>query len=77
MTVSSALRVLLGTAVFLHAAAAGAQELEPRAYSNLPMGLNFVGAGYLHSQGGLATDPSVPLTDAHLKIDTAVFAYVR
>jgi len=54
-----------------------AQELEPRAYSNLPMGLNFLAAGYAHSQGGLSTDPSLPLTDAHLMIDTGVVAYVR
>ena len=56
---------------------AHAQELEPRAYSNLPMGLNFLATGYAHSQGGLSTDPSLPLTDAHLKIDTGVVAYVR
>ena len=59
------------------APAAPAQELEPRAYSNLPMGLNFLAAGYAHSQGGLSTDPSLPLTDAHLRIDTGVVAYVR
>jgi len=41
------------------------------------MGLNFLAAGYAHSQGGLSTDPSLPLTDAHLKIDTGVVAYVR
>lgn len=57
--------------------AAVAQELEPRAYSNLPMGLNFLAVGYAHSQGGLSTDPSLPLTDAHLKIDTGLLAYVR
>lgn len=71
------LSLLIGTVVWLLAAAAHAQELEPRAYSNLPMGLNFLAAGYLHSQGGLSTDPSLPLQDAHLKIDTAVFTYVR
>jgi hypothetical protein len=59
------------------ASAAAAQELEPRAYSNLPMGLNFLAMGYAHSQGGLSTDPSLPLTDAHLKVDTAVVAFVR
>ena len=41
------------------------------------MGLNFLAMGYAHSQGGLSTDPSLPLTDAHLKIDTGVVAYVR
>jgi hypothetical protein len=63
--------------MLLHAAVAHAQELEPRAYSNLPTGLNFLAAGYLHSQGGLSTDPALPLQDAHLKIDTGVFSYVR
>jgi len=71
---AAALALLLGT---LLAPVAHAQELEPRAYSNLPMGLNFLATGYAHSQGGLSTDPSLPLTDAHLKIDTGVVAYVR
>jgi hypothetical protein len=59
------------------ASGAQAQELEPRAYSNLPIGMNFLAAGYVHSQGGLATDPSLPLDDAHLTIHTGVLAYVR
>jgi len=71
---AAALALLLGSVI---APAAQAQELEPRAYSNLPMGLNFLATGYAHSKGGLSTDPSLPLTDAHLKIDTGVVAYVR
>ena len=71
--------LLLGTVGLLHIsmAQAQAQELEPRAYSNLPRGLNFLPAGYRHSQGGLSTNPSLPLRDAHLKIDTGVFSCVR
>ena len=71
---ASAAALLLGA---LFAPTAQAQELEPRAYSNLPMGLNFLALGYAHSKGGLSTDPSLPLTDAHLQIDTGVVAYVR
>jgi len=74
--VHHAVLALLGT-MFLPALAAHAQELEPRAYSNLPVGLNFLVEGYAHSQGGLATDPSLPLDDAHLKVDTGVLAYAR
>ena len=75
---TTAASALLGASCLLAAAApAGAQELEPRAYSNLPIGLNFVAVGYAHSKGGLAVDPSVPLDDAHLKIDTGLLAYVR
>jgi hypothetical protein len=56
---------------------ASAQEIEPRSYANLPVGLNIAVTGAVHSSGGLSTDPSVPLDDAHLKIDGAVLAYVR
>ena len=58
-------------------APAVAQDLEPRAYSNSPVGMNFVIAGYAYSQGGVAFDPSVPLTDADITTHTAVFAYAR
>lgn len=59
------------------ASTAHAQELEPRAYVNLPVGINFLVAGYAYSQGGMSFDPSLPVEDAHLKIHTAVIAYAR
>jgi len=34
-----------------------AQQLEPRAYSNLPVGLNFLLGGYAHSRGDVLLDP--------------------
>ena len=54
-----------------------AQDLEPRAYANTPVGMNFLIAGYGYSKGGLATDPSVPLTNAKLHTHVAVLAYAR
>ena len=54
-----------------------AQDLEPRLYANTPIGLNFLVAAYTYSHGGLATDPSFPLTDADLQINAAIFAYAR
>ena len=69
---------LLGLAVFVLAAThAGAAELEPRAYSNAPPGLNFLIAGYGYTEGGLSTDPSSPIKDAHLKINTGILAFAR
>ena len=41
------------------------------------MGLNFLIAGYAYSQGGLSTDPALPIQDAELRIHGAVLAYVR
>jgi len=56
---------------------AQAQEIEPRTYSNAPIGVNFlvVGAGY--SEGGISFDSAVPLTNAQMKIDLAAVAYAR
>jgi hypothetical protein len=56
---------------------ARAQSLEPRAYANAPVGVNFAVAGYLHSEGGVALDPAVPLDDADARVDATYVGYVR
>lgn len=56
---------------------AKAMELEPRAYSNAPVGFNFLVLGYAYSHGAMSTEPTLPLSNAQLKVDTAFFAYVR
>ncbi len=53
------------------------QDLEPRAYSNIPVGLNFILSGYAYTAGGVLFDPAVPLEDANIKIHGSVFAYAR
>ena len=54
-------------ALFLAAStAARAQDIEPRAYSNAPIGVNFLLAGYAYTQGSLPTDSSLPITNSHL-----------
>lgn len=75
MTISK--KWLAMCALALGGSSALAQEIEPRTYSNAPVGVNFLVAGYAYSEGGLSVDPSVPLTDANLKIHTTVFAYAR
>ena len=54
-----------------------AQTLEPRAYANAPVGMNFLLIGYQNSKGGLLFDPAVPITDANADIDMGLLAYVR
>ncbi len=56
---------------------ARAQEIEPRSYSNAPVGVNFLIAGYGYTQGGLSLDPSLPVTNAKLETSSAIFAYAR
>jgi hypothetical protein len=57
------------------APSARAQDIEPRAYSNAPVGVNFLIAGYAYTRGGLSFDPAVPITDANLNTSNAVLAY--
>ena len=45
-------------------AAANAQDLEPRSYTNTPVGMNFLIAGYGYAEGKMAFDPSLPVADA-------------
>ena len=56
---------------------ADAQDIEPRAYSNAPVGVNFVIAGWAYTRGGLSFDSSLPLTDERLRTSNAVVAYAR
>lgn len=56
---------------------ARAQSLEPRAYSPAPVGLNFLIAGFAHTEGGLSFDTSVPITGAELSTSGPVLAYAR
>jgi hypothetical protein len=69
--------VLAVTAFALMAWEARGQDLEPRTYSNIPVGLNFLVAGYGYSVGGVVTDPSFPLEDGNVQIHSTVLAYAR
>src|SRR5215831_10214705 len=73
---SCAAALVVATLVALGSGAA-AQDLEPRAYVNTPVGMNFLVAGYGYAAGGVATDPALPLQNAHLQVHSAIMAYAR
>lgn len=56
---------------------AGAQDLEPRSYTNTPVGLNFLIAGYAYQQGDVVTDPGLPIQNAKVHVHSSVLAYSR
>ncbi|MGZ3391574.1 MAG: transporter, partial [Isosphaeraceae bacterium] len=58
-------------------ALAHGQELEPRAYTNTPVGLNFALAGYFYTQGNVGTDESLPIKDFTVHTNGPIVAYVR
>jgi len=67
----------LAIAVIFHPGLANAQSLEPRAYSNTPVGMNFLMLGYAYQEGDVLLDPSAPLKDVSAEIHSPVLAYVR
>jgi len=54
-----------------------AQEIEPRAYSPSPSGVNFLVAVAGYSEGGVLTDPSLPVTDIEAEISALGLGYGR
>lgn len=56
---------------------AHAQDLEPRAYANTPIGMNFAVLAYSFSTGGVTADPTVPLEDAEIDLHGLIFSYAR
>lgn len=57
--------------------AASAQELEPRAFSPTPTGLNFLLLGYSRSEGNVFFDQALLITGATGTVHGASGAYVR
>lgn len=53
------------------------QEMEPRAYSNSPTGLNFLIMGYGYYDGALVFDPSLPVEDAKAKVNIGLLAFAH
>jgi hypothetical protein len=56
---------------------AEAQQLEPRTYSNTPVGMNFLLLGYAYTTGDVAFDTSAPIEDGHITVHSALLGYAR
>ena len=56
---------------------AGAQEIEPRSYSNIPKGMNALALAYSWSEGNVVSDATLPLKDLELTAHTPAVLYAR
>lgn len=72
-----AMRALLATVVLITAAVARAQDIEPRAYSNAPVGVNFLIGGIAYTRGGVAFDSSLPITNPELETWSPLVGYAH
>lgn len=53
------------------------QILEPRRWSHLPVDINFISIGYVHTEGNIYFDPVLKIEDATVKKDTVFASYLR
>lgn len=53
------------------------QDVEPRRWTPLPVGINIIGAAYGYSTGDVAFDPVLKIEDAKVDLHTVVFSYSR
>lgn len=73
----SPLALASGCAWLLAAGSVPCQDIEPRAYSNAPVGVNFLIAGYAFTRGGIAFDSALPVTDPRLDLSSTLLGYAR
>ena len=74
-TTKIALLIYMAAALAVMCAVAGAQDLEPRAYSPAPVGTNFVIFTYAHSSGDFLPDPTLPIQHANVQFNNVAFGY--
>jgi hypothetical protein len=66
-----------GVALVLVPVCASAQELTPGAYWPLPGGINILSFINSFNTGDVTFDPTLPVVDAHAKINTTAVVYTR
>jgi Putative MetA-pathway of phenol degradation len=72
-----AVRALVAAVLLVAAGSVRGQDIEPRAYSNAPVGVNFLIGGYVYTRGGVPTDSDLPLQNPNLHTSNAVVGYGR
>ncbi len=63
--------------MFINMNSAFAQDLEPRRWTQMPTGLNFVGIGYGYIDGDITFDPVLLVEDATFDMHAVSMVYVR
>ncbi len=77
MTIAHCSRMVLFTIPLLLPAYVNADDVEPRLYSNVPTGANFLSVGYSRSTGDVTFDSSIPVADVDGEVDAVLVSYSR
>ena len=71
-------QVVIAAFIFCSApASARAQDMEPRAYSAVPIDTNFLIGSYQRTTGAVSLDPALPVTNVKASIKEGILAYDR
>ena len=62
--------LLLGSSCF-------AQDIEPRRWSNIPLGTDILGVGYVHTNGKIFFDPLLQVQDAKFISNSFIVQYIK
>jgi hypothetical protein len=60
-----------------HTGSGIAQDLEPRRWTALPIGMNVLGAAVIHTDGDIAFDPVLQLDDVTVKQESALLSFLH
>lgn len=67
----------LVVAVVSHTATMSAQDLDPRAYARVPVGVTGVVAGFNYTYGSVVTDATSPIQDLKATVETPLLGLAR
>jgi len=76
-TAHASITALMAWVLLAVTSGARAQDIEPRAFSNAPVGVNFLIAGYAFTRGGVSFDSALPVANPDLNTSNAVVAYAH
>lgn len=54
-----------------------AQDIEPRRWTPLPVGMNILGVGVVHTDGDIAIDPVLKLENVTVEVKTALVSFLH
>lgn len=69
--------LLLGLLLLSQLTPCGAQDLEPRRWSHLPMGTHMAGGGYAYTSGDIFFNPVLKLEDVEVDLHTVLAKYIQ
>ncbi len=54
-----------------------AADIEPRRWTPLPVGMNILGLGVIHTDGDIALDPVLKLEDVTVEVETTIVSFLH